>query len=101
MTLQEIISQMQAKVAEKGAIDGKVVTFDFAEDGAMTIDGSATPPAVTEGNAGNADCTVMVSKDDFEEIAAGEQNAQMAFMSGKLKVEGDMGIAMQLGSLLS
>ena len=49
----------------------------------------------------DADCTVIVEKDVFESIASGEENAQMAFMSGKLKVEGDMGIAMQLGTLLS
>ncbi len=100
MTLDEITTQMQARVAEKGAIDGKVVVFDFGDDGAMTIDGAKTPGEVTKGASADADCTVSVSKDDFEEIAAGEQNAQMAFMSGKLKVDGDMGIAMQLGSLL-
>jgi putative sterol carrier protein len=99
MTLEEITAQMQARVAEKGAIDGKVVTFDFSDDGTMTIDGTKTPAEVHNG-AADADCTVAVAKDDFEEIAAGEQNAQMAFMSGKLKVDGDMGIAMQLGSLL-
>lgn len=99
MTLEEITAEMQSRVAEKGAIDGKVVTFDFGDDGKLTIDGTADPAAVN--NEGpDADCTVVVDKDVFESIAAGEENAQMAFMSGKLKVEGDMGIAMQLGSLL-
>ncbi len=99
MTLEEITSQMQSRVAEKGAIDGKVVKFDFGDDGVMTIDGSASPAQVNNDN-GDADCTVVVDKDLFESIAAGEENAQMAFMSGKLKVEGDMDIAMQLGTLL-
>ena len=99
MTLEELTAQMQARVAEKGAIDGKVVVFDLTDDGNIVIDGTKSPAEVHNGDAA-ADCTVSVSKDDFEEIAAGEQNAQMAFMSGKLKVDGDMGIAMQLGSLL-
>ena len=99
MTLEEITAQMQARVAEKGGIDGKTVTFDFGDDGKLTIDGTADPVAVNNDDA-EADCTVIVDKDVFESIAAGEENAQMAFMSGKLKVEGDMGIAMQLGSLL-
>lgn len=99
MTLEEITSQMASRVAEKGGIDGKTVKFDFGDDGQLTIDGTADPASVNNDN-GDADCTVVVDKDVFESIAAGEENAQMAFMSGKLKVEGDMGIAMQLGSLL-
>ena len=100
MTLEEITAEMAARVASKGAIDGKTVKFHFGADGQLLIDGAADPAVVSNGNA-DADCTVVVDKDVFEAIAAGEENAQMAFMSGKLKVEGDMGIAMQLGSLLS
>ncbi|MEE9315254.1 MAG: SCP2 sterol-binding domain-containing protein [Rhizobiaceae bacterium] len=99
MTLEEITAEMTSQVAKNGAIDGKVVKFDFGDDGQLTIDG-ASDPAVVNNENGDADCTVKVEKDVFEAIASGEENAQMAFMSGKLKVEGDMGIAMQLGSLL-
>ncbi len=99
MTLDEITTEMAARVAEKGAIDGRVVKFDFGDDGQLTIDGSVDPASVSNEN-GEADCTVVVDLDVFQAIASGEENAQMAFMSGKLKVEGDMGIAMQLGSLL-
>jgi len=99
MTLEEMTAEMTTRVAEKGGIDGKVVKFDFGDDGQLTIDGVADPAVVNNDN-GDADCTVIVDKEVFESIAAGEENAQMAFMSGKLKVEGDMGIAMQLGTLL-
>lgn len=99
MTLDEITAEMSNRVSEKGAIDGKCVKFDFGDDGKLTIDGTQDP-AIVNNEDGDADCTVVVDKDVFEAIAAGEENAQMAFMSGKLKVEGDMGIAMQLGSLL-
>ena len=99
MSLSDITTGMQDRVAKNGAITGKIVRFDFAGDGSVRIDGLATPPVVDNGE-GPADCTVKVSTADFEEIAAGKQNAQMAFMMGKLKVEGDMSIALQLGKIL-
>ena len=99
MTLEEITQQMQARVADKGAIDGKTVKFDFTDDGAVTIDGTTQPHSVNN-DGGDADCTVILDKETLENIVAGEENAQMAFMSGKLKVEGDMGLAMQLGTIL-
>jgi putative sterol carrier protein len=99
MSLTEITQGMAERVAKNGAIGGKVVTFDFGDDGAVRIDGTATPPVV-DNDSGQADCRVKVSMSDFQDIAAGKQNAQMMFMMGKLKVEGDMGIAMQLGKIL-
>ena len=99
MTLEEITKQMEARVADKGAIDGKTVKFDFTDDGAVMIDGTSEPHSVSNAD-GDADCTVILDKETLENIVAGEENAQMAFMSGKLKVEGDMGLAMQLGTIL-
>jgi putative sterol carrier protein len=99
MSLSDITQGMSERVAKNGAIAGKIVTFDFGDEGVVRIDGSATPPVV-DNDAGQADCRVKVSMSDFQDIAAGKQNAQMMFMMGKLKVEGDMGIAMQLGKIL-
>ncbi len=99
MSLTELTEGMKTRIAEKGAIDGKVVLFDFGDDGAIRVDGTGDDPVV-DNETGEADCTIGLSIDDFAEISAGDLNAQMAFMSGKLSVDGDMGIAMQLGSLL-
>ncbi len=59
-----------------------------------------------EGSAGvrQADepgqCTIAMTDDDFVSMLAGKLNPQMAFMSGKLKVKGDMSLAMKLGQVL-
>jgi len=47
-----------------------------------------------------AKCTINITADDLVSIVNGKLNAQMAFMTGKLKVAGDMGLALKLGSLL-
>ena len=46
-----------------------------------------------------ADCTISTSQEVFEKIIAGEQNPTSAYMTGKLKIKGDMGAAMKLQKL--
>ncbi len=98
MSLTEITTNMRARVGDDCGI-AKVIKFDFGGDGIVRIDGVSKPNMVDNADSA-ADCTVKVTMADFLDIAAGKQNAQMAFMMGKLKVEGDMGVAMQLGKIL-
>ncbi len=98
MSLQEITEQMRNRVGASAGLK-KSVKFDFGDDGVVRIDDSVSP-AVVDNEAAPTDCTVKVSMADFTDMATGKQNPQMAFMMGKLKVEGDMGVAMQLGTLL-
>ncbi len=98
MSLDQITEQMRARVGESAGLN-KSVKFDFGGDGVVRIDDTAKP-AVVDNQDLPADCTVRVSMQDFTDIAQGKQNAQMAFMMGKLKVDGDMSVAMQLGRIL-
>ncbi|MEM6681138.1 MAG: SCP2 sterol-binding domain-containing protein [Pseudomonadota bacterium] len=98
MTLDEITEDMRGRVGASAGI-GKCIMFDFGDDGVVRIDDTQSP-AVVDNESADADTTISVALSDFIEIASGKQNAQMAFMMGKLKVEGDMGVAMQLGQIL-
>lgn len=96
MTKSELVTKMQ----EAGAfIPGKRVKIDFGgSEGMLMLDGVAQQ--VTEDD-GAADTTLKVSWDDWQALAAGQLDGMTAFMTGKLKVEGDMSNAMQLQGVLS
>ena len=96
MTKTELATKMQ----EAGAwLPGKRVKIDFGGDeGVLMLDGAASQ--VTE-NDGVADTTLKVSWDDWQALADGKLDGMTAFMTGKLKVEGDMSNAMQLQGVLS
>ena len=95
MTNEEIIEKMKAAVEKAGGLD-KSVKFDFGDDGVVHAAGTEV-----SGDDNDADCTISVSKDDFIALAGGNLDPMMAFMSGKLKVAGDMSVAMGLQSLFS
>ena len=95
MTKQELVAKMQ----EGGAwIPGKRVKLDFGSEGAVMLDGAAE--SVSE-DSGDADTTIKVSWDDWQAMASGALDGMTAFMTGKLKVEGDMSNAMQLQGVLA
>jgi putative sterol carrier protein len=56
---------------------------------------------VTEGGDDLADATIRTSGEVFERIVSGEQNPAMAYMSGKVKVDGDLGAVMKLQTLFA
>jgi putative sterol carrier protein len=72
--------------------------FDIDGAGKWRVDVHDGNVKVTE-NADDADVTITTSEDTFEKIVSGDQNATSAYMTGKLKVKGDMGAAMKLQKL--
>jgi putative sterol carrier protein len=72
--------------------------FDIEGDGQWLVDVRDGAVKVTEGG-GDADATISTSSETFAKIIAGEQNPTTAYMTGKLKIKGDMGAAMKLQKL--
>lgn len=98
MSLESVTEAVRARVGSGDSELGATVLFDFGDDGALFIDG-ASDPHVVNNDAGDADCTIAISMDDFELLLSGDLDPTTAFMMGKLKVDGDMGIAMKLSSV--
>jgi len=97
--VKDIISQMGAALGANSGLGG-VLKFDFGEPGSVLIDGKSNPNTVTDGAGKTADCTITVSLETFEKMVKGELDGTSAFMQGKLRVAGDMGLAMKLGPIL-
>ena len=94
-TLEEMTDRMRQAVGADSGL-GSSVKFDFKGDGFIFIDGGTV-----NNEDAPADCTIIVSKDDFEQMGRGQLDPTMAFMQGKLKINGDMGVAMKLQPLLA
>lgn len=97
MTLEEITEKIQ-KLADKhsGQFQGKA-NFKF-EEGVVHLDDTVSPTVVVNEER-EAPFSIKMSADNFNKILSGDLNVMMAFMSGKLKIEGDKGAAMKLTSL--
>jgi putative sterol carrier protein len=99
MSLEQITEGMRERVGEDCGLGAKL-KFDFGDDGIVFLDATQVPNVVTNEDE-DADCTLQISMDDFVAMTKGELDGTTAFMMGKLKIQGDMGIAMRLQSVLN
>ena len=97
--VKEIISQMGAAIGANSGLGG-TLKFDFGDAGSVLVDGKSSPNSVSDGAGKTADTTISVTLADFEKMVKGELDGTSAFMQGKLRVAGDMGLAMKLGPVL-
>ena len=101
-TAKEIMDGANTKLtADPAQAEGSGAVYKYVLEG----DGGGTfvmnckdAPGVTEGE-GDAQCTLRMNAADFVDMAEGRANGQQLFFTGKLKIEGDMGLAMKLQQL--
>ena len=105
-TLQEITAKLRGKMeaVDPAKIKGMnaIYQFDLSGDngGVFHVKVADDTAELIEGASDNANITITMAADDFESLLDGKLNATSAFMAGKLKIKGDMSLAMKLQSLL-
>ena len=93
-----VFEQLQQKANEAEAIGG---TLKFViDDLVVFIDGTGNSNVVSQSDE-EANCTITTSADTLMELQSGDLNPMMAVMGGKVKIGGDMGLAMKVQSLMS
>ncbi len=95
MTYDEILNRF---TEGNVVVPGKKVKFDFGDAGKIFLDGGANKVSAEDAAA---DTTIKVKLEDFVAMAQGALDPTAAFMQGKLRVEGDMGVAMQLQGVMA
>ncbi|WP_425038319.1 SCP2 sterol-binding domain-containing protein [Primorskyibacter sp. S187A] len=96
--MTDIVASAVAALNEKmgGAGFDGLAKFEIIGEGAVMIDEDGARAGDEE-----ADVTLSADAETFQGILEGDVNPTGAFMTGKLKVDGDMGLAMKLGTVLS
>ncbi|TDL91255.1 SCP2 sterol-binding domain-containing protein [Meridianimarinicoccus aquatilis] len=95
--MSDIIDGAVSKLDQKlgGSFDGSA-KFEIENEGTILVDQDGI-------RAGDSDTDVTLSADaeTFREMLEGDLNPTAAYMGGRLRIDGDMGLAMKLGAALS
>lgn len=93
-TVADITERLRKALSDQPGL-GKSLKVDFKGEGFIHVEGQT----VTNDDA-PADCTVMVAREDLVAMVKGQLDPMAAMMRGRLKIAGDMGVAMKLQSML-
>lgn len=98
MSLENIHESIRKKIAFAPGLKARV-KFNFGDDGLIYVDTTQSPPEISNEDK-EADVELSCKADTFQAILDGRQDPNLAFMMGKLKIRGSMGLAMKLNALL-
>ena len=98
MSLETATDQIRAQLPQLAAL-GYKVKFALDGEGVILVDATQTP-ATLSNDDGEADCTIRLSEDRLAELIDGRLSPTLAYTLGQIKVEGSLGVAMKLASLL-
>jgi len=98
MSLESLAAEIRGHLMQFAGL-GYRVKFEFDEGGALLLDGTVTPPTLSEED-GEADCVIRASLDNAEKLMNGQLNPMLAYTMGKLKIDGSVGVALKMASMM-
>lgn len=98
MDLTACTEAIRSKVGENSGLNA-TLKFDCGSDGVVFVDALANPNTVSNENK-DAVCTITISLENLAALLTGQLNPMNGFMMGKLKVSGDMSVAMRLQTVV-
>ena len=99
MSLESLTEELRKRAAQNPKL-GYKVKLVIEDQGVIFWDGTGDQ-TVFSNQDGEADTTMRISAENLEKLIAGTLDPTMAYMTGKLKVEGKMGVALKINSMLS
>jgi len=99
MSLESLTEALGRRFAQAPKV-GYKVKFVFEDGGVIFLDGTGDRPVLSNAD-GDADTTMRLSEENMQKLLDGQLDPTMAYMAGKLKVEGKLGVALKINSMLS
>ena len=98
MTIEAVAARIRDNLMQFAGL-GYKVKFAFDEGGVLLLDGTATPPTLSEED-GEADCVISSTVDNAAKLMNGELNPMLAYSMGHLRIEGSVGVALKMASMM-
>ncbi len=98
MSLETLTDQVKGQAFQLASL-GYKVKFEVDDEGMILVDGTVNPVVVSNDDD-DADCTIALSPNNLEKLIAGDLSPTLAYTLGQIKVDGSLGVAMKLASLL-
>ena len=99
MSLAALAEQFRTRLVSAPSLNAKVL-FDCGDEGQVFVDATQHPPVLNNMMVDEPVLTLSASLETFENILSGQQDPNFAYMMGKLKVKGPLGLAMKLNGIL-
>jgi len=100
MELSDLTEELRKRAGQNVKL-GYKVKFILEDDGIIFWDGTEHPPAIDNEDKPDATTTVKISPENLKKLIDGALDPTLAYMTGKLKVEGSMGVALKMTAMFA